>query len=276
MGDTLQKVRAGEPLSIPATAYNAFIDAAQYVRHQQNIGGAGGGGMPAAGTVLVRNGAATAMDCHSVLAITGVELDPSDDAAIVYRDPILSCAVPATGQEGKFVVLAEPIDTGEIGRAYVDGVCWVKVVTTDADGDNYRSAEISNGVSLGLVAGPSGSAKILWRDSGIGANWAVVRIGASAGGGVPITVKLYNADGATGGSDGGTPASYSTCAFVYDVRALDGTTVIATAQSPAQARIANVKYVAAADGTFGLWEASTATLLVAFGERPDSTTECET
>jgi hypothetical protein len=46
-----------------------------------------------------------------------------------------------------------------------------------ADEDAADFAEIADGVTSLLAACPSGSAQVLWREGGTGAQWAVVKLG---------------------------------------------------------------------------------------------------
>ena len=54
MGDAMKKVRTGDPLVVPAQAYNAFIDAAKdFHRRTANLGQQATPGYRSAGIVLV-------------------------------------------------------------------------------------------------------------------------------------------------------------------------------------------------------------------------------
>ncbi|NLF32276.1 MAG: hypothetical protein GX591_15480, partial [Planctomycetes bacterium] len=204
MGDHLKKVRSGDPLKIPAATYNAFVDAARYVRNRQEVGGVS----PAArtpGTVLVRNASAALVQRHYVLGITGVEMDPTSSLPIAYSDPVMTCNTPTANHMGRFVVTAQPIPPGELGWAYIDGVCWTKVIVQTGM-EAYEYADPYEGLTVGLVAVVEGSAKILWKPAGVGLLWAVVRLGV--GSSIQVRpVKVYNDGGASGGYDEGTFAT---------------------------------------------------------------------
>jgi hypothetical protein len=282
MGDPLKKVRAGDRLEIPAPAYNAFVDAATYVRQQQNGGVLPQADEPAAGTVLVRNDSGASVSKFHVLGITGVVFSPAASERHAYDEPVLTVGVPAAGQEGKFVIMDEPLQAGQVGRAWVDGVCWVKTTAADEAEEAYGYAERSAGTTSSLALAASGSARVLWRAAGTGAQWSVVRLGGGAAViDSPRTVKVYK-DGpevgtvpldGSGGYDSST-GLYHTCSYTYEVREVDGTTVIATEQTPEHARMSSTKYVAATAGTLGLWDPVTSKLLIVYKERPSTRTDC--
>ncbi|HUS46886.1 MAG TPA: hypothetical protein VM098_02115, partial [Phycisphaerae bacterium] len=50
-----------------------------------------------------------------------------------FQNHLVLCGVaPVAGtHDGRFVITAEPIKTGEIGQAYASGVCQVQVNLTD-------------------------------------------------------------------------------------------------------------------------------------------------
>jgi len=186
MGDALKKVRAGDRFHIPAQTYNAFIDAAvDYRRRTQSIGGATGSSHRQADIVLVRNESGGALARGSILGIDGPVIAPADNESEFINRTSLSCVVPVAGtHEGRFVVLVEPLADGAMGLAYVFGVCPVKVNVEDAEAEDYLHAEIADGVTDRLRVSPTGSATILWKESGTGPKWALVRIGGGAAGGV--------------------------------------------------------------------------------------------
>jgi len=177
MGDAFRKVRSGEPLAIPANTFNAFIDAAVAHRQQQNVGG---GRLPAyrqASIVLVRNDSGSDVGQFGVLGISGVVFDPATALESFQGRVALAGVTPVAGtHEGKFVIAAEPVKNGEIGTAYVAGVCQVQASVADA---NHRFAEIAGGDAAKLASGVAGTAHIIWKETGTGVKWAIVRFGFS-------------------------------------------------------------------------------------------------
>ena len=147
------------------------------------------------------------------LAVLGIDtpiIDPTTNDNEFKNRVALSCVTPAVDtHEGKFVILAEPIATGKIGRAYAAGVCPVQIIVLDEDAEAYQFADIFDGYGLGLFADPNGSASILWKEEGTGLKWAIVRFGNRQRMGV-FPVDLTQVGGAQG--DEANPATWT-----YDV-----------------------------------------------------------
>jgi len=215
MADHMKKVQSGNPLVIPAQAYNAFIDAAKDFRQRtQHLGQKAEPSSRQAGIVLVRNDSGSDQNRLAVLGVDAPIIDPANNEDEFKNRVTLSCVTPAENtHEGKFVVLAEPIATGKIGRAYVAGVCPVQIDVPDEDHE-YPFAEIADSVTDNLKASHYGSASILWRAGGIGVQWAIVRLGSHQPTRI-FPVDLTQVGGAQG--DETNPATWT-----YDV--LDVTT----------------------------------------------------
>ena len=210
MSSALRKVRSGDPLVIPAAAYNAFIDAALDFR--QRTAHLGQGAQPSfsqASIVLVRNDSGSNQNRMAVLGVDAPIIDPSANEEEFRNRVALSCVAPEEGtHEGRFVVLAEPIANGKIGRAYAAGVCPVKIDVPDEEHE-WRYAEIADGITGNLKVSMQGSATILWRAGGTGVQWAVIRLGQP----VPMhvfPVELTQVGGEQGDEE--NPASWT-----YDV-----------------------------------------------------------
>ena len=186
MGDAFKKVKSGDTLRIPAATFNAFIDAAQAHRNR-TIGNTGTAPVTNAlpsGQVLVRNDSGSDLWQFSVLGIDGVAISPDDNGQEFVSHIVLSGVVPKVDDEtdhrGRFCVLAEPLKAGAIGRAFVDHVCQVQVYPGWVDWPEIRfvhHADVKDGETGRLEMTPDGSAEVLWRKDGVGAQWAVVRLG---------------------------------------------------------------------------------------------------
>ena len=98
-----------------------------------------------------------------------------------------------------FVVLAEPIASVKIGRAYIGGVCLAKVNVTDA---GHAYATITDGEEAYLTSAASGPVQILWKEAGTGQKWAQIRLGTPATGtGVPNVYRRVSDNGTAGRYD---------------------------------------------------------------------------
>src|SRR5262245_40368621 len=174
----LQKVNKGERLRIPADAYNAFIDAA--LRANPDGVSSTDLDLPQAYSVsiaLVRNDSGATRARFDAVGLAAPLIPPASNLKEFQRQPMFSAVIPAAASHiGKFGILLEPLAAGKIGTAMVAGVCPAQLTGADVG-----FAEIQTGSSI-LVADPSGSAKVLWTDSGSGTRWALIRLGTPAPG----------------------------------------------------------------------------------------------
>lgn len=173
MSDPLKKVVPGERRRVRADTHNAFVDAAVFTRSLAAGLGNGGGGQSTlrAGQVLVKNDSGSDRDRHDVLSIWGLAITAEDNEAEFLAGPVFSGG-SSTGFYGfgKFMVLAEPVAAGQIGRAWMSGIFPARVT-----GEGTH-ADTEGGVYSTLRATPFGHAKILWSESGNDERWAVVRL----------------------------------------------------------------------------------------------------
>lgn len=161
--------------TIPLGDYNAMIDAARYVQQRRGDGGAGRptdsiGQMPA----LVHNDSGSDVGRFAVLSIGDPIILPSTSEDGFAERLCFVGDTPATGDEGKYVVTLEPIPDGSIGQAVLAGAVQC-VLYVNSESDTY--AEISDGHADYLATATTGSARILWKASGTGEVWGVVRLG---------------------------------------------------------------------------------------------------
>jgi hypothetical protein len=159
MGDTLKKVQPGDPLRIPAATFNTLIDVARdHLAHQQNSACHPALALPPPGVILtVRNDSSSDRDRFDVLGLDAPVFPPEDNTADFSRGPIMSGVYPVDpDHRGAFVVTLEPIASGAIGRATVQGAVYVQVDIADADVDGW--ADIEDGETGNLKACLYGSA----------------------------------------------------------------------------------------------------------------------
>lgn len=175
-GDAFKRARKGARLEISAAGWNACLDAAE--AHRQ---GQAHGRDPRvsqyrqADIVLVKNDSGADVARFGVLGIDGVIFTPSDSLDTFQNQVALRGSTPFGVHAGKFVVCLDPIPNAGIGRAWVSGVCQVKVdVATHTD----RYCDVKPSDRTKLQSAQSGSARILYMDGiGTGERWCVVRIG---------------------------------------------------------------------------------------------------
>lgn len=180
----MKKVRAGEPLRIPASTFNTFIDAARDYRNRTHGMGAGAAARAPGvdtGRILVRNDSGADADRFGILGIDSIVISPTDNADEFKNRPILSLIAPAVPDHSEnFVVLAEPlrheatVADRPIGEAVIDGITVVLVDVQDAD---HEFAVVVNAQSTKLQSASNGPVQIIYKEAGTGDKWAVVRLG---------------------------------------------------------------------------------------------------
>jgi len=178
MADPLRKVRTGEPLRIPAGAYNAFVDAAHLAR-RVDPDALRDPALPAAHEhlVWVRNDSGEDLPRFGALGIAGPIIEPGEggnDDEFKRRTALIGAAITTTDEYvGRFVIAREPIVAGRIGLAVIRGATPAIVNVVDEDhthADTYPDEQH-------LRSGFTGAARILWKEDGTGLKLAVIEIG---------------------------------------------------------------------------------------------------
>jgi hypothetical protein len=237
-GDTLKKVRPGDPLNYPAATHNAFIDAANWVRSKQ-LNQSSGPSVTEADpcVVLVKNGTGDDLGRFAVLTLGDPLILHSDSADGFAERVTFAGDTPDADTPGKFCITIEPIADGDCGRAVVMGAIQVQIDVTDAD---HKFADVSDGDTDKLKSGGSGAAQIIWKETGTGTKWAIVRLGAT--GNQIFMVKVYK--------DGGTAGDQThACSFTYTAKTFAGDELDTGLTPTFNTRGAAGKMVVAADGT---------------------------
>ncbi|HUS48333.1 MAG TPA: hypothetical protein VM098_09440 [Phycisphaerae bacterium] len=262
-GDTLNKVQPGDPLKIPAATFNSMIDAAAAHRARaHDVRQLPQPAVPHNTVLLVQNSSGADRDRGEVLGIDGVVISPTDNQDEFEQRFALDGATPTADHAGRFVVLAEPIPTGELGRAYVAGACPVRI---DVQDEAHLYADVTDGDASKLTSGAFGSALILWAESGTGTKWAVVQLGGGLQQrGVLLSVLVWRDGGTTDGS------KTAQCDRTYTAKSLDGSVTLGTGLAPKMKRRTYGQYVTPptdgdgveglgyfeSDVTFVLWDAN--------------------
>lgn len=187
-----QKVEPGQPLDYPAEFFNVQIDVAQSFLSKTGATAAGFQRQRDPDVVKVKNASGADVDRFGVLEVTGVVFTPTDNEDEFKNNFALTGGTPSTNLEN-FVVLLEPIPDGKFGRAIISGVTPVKIDVVDAD-HQFARAKSASAAELESGRGP---ARIIWKESGTGSKWSLVRLGDS---GTEFVLCKPQADIAAGGS----------------------------------------------------------------------------
>jgi len=170
----------GQPIGIYADEWNvvrAMVE--NYLAERGGLAGLNGPLPP--GCIRVRNDCEEDREKFEVLAIGELLNVPADDVELFKgRQPVFEgLAVEWPTYIGKFGVLLQDLPEDEIGIAMVSGVIRTKLKVIneahpyadleddDEEEDQYR-----------LKTNYAGGAEILYKETGTGDKWAVVRVGA--------------------------------------------------------------------------------------------------
>lgn len=173
----LKKVHPGEKVRRDAESFNAFVDAANYVKQRQFKGGAVPIKDTPADVVLVYNDTGEHMDRWDAVTAGDPVILPADNEDQFENKLAVKITTPTTGEEGRWLVTLEPIPKKGFGSAVAVGMvqCWVKLkAKSDTYVDVVAGSRIPEGASKG--------AQILWVKGGVGTadatgeQWAVIRL----------------------------------------------------------------------------------------------------
>lgn len=102
---------------------------------------------------------------------------------------------------GRFAVMLDRLEARDSGDAVAMGMALVKV---DVAAESDTFADVSDGDVSMLASGTSGGASIIWKESGTGERWALVRIGNPSAG-MRLRYGAATADWAGGNTTTLTP-----------------------------------------------------------------------
>jgi len=211
MGE-FDKVSAGQKFRPKAKAWNAFIDAALYVKNQQ--GGMtvdGGKRQTRTGIVLVHNTSDDDMPLFAPMYISGPIVEVEDEeTALKFMDGLPAFTADKFSEEENLkqplVILQQPIKSDEMGKAMIAGITPVRLTDTDDDGD-YAVPDVEDGTGMATAA--SGNCRILWQGDG-DESWAIVLLNSPSEPEYNGPFKIINGDSGIEVIDGRDPdANYA-------------------------------------------------------------------
>ncbi|MBI1373363.1 MAG: hypothetical protein GC159_11585 [Phycisphaera sp.] len=209
MSDHLKKVQSGDPLVIPAATFNAFVDAAfDFSRRQRGLGRDSQAVFRQLDIIPVRNDTGEDLDRFSAVGIAAPIIGPDVNAdEFKNRATAIGVKPIVPDHRGRFAVYLEPVKDGKIAPACVSGVipCQINV-----EEETHLRADIEHDETI-LLTGHHGGAEILWKESGKGVKWALVKVGIAEPLAITFDVKLVKADGESGEN------CEEDCSFKYDI-----------------------------------------------------------
>ena len=209
MGDTLKKVQSGDPLVFPAQTFNAFIDAAKdYQQRQRNLGSDQQHATRQTGIVPIRNDTTADLERFDIVGLDAPIILPTDNEDEFKNRAMLVGVKPQLPQHwGQFAVTLEPVAAGKVGMGCVSGVVPGRI---NVEHESHFRADIEHD-SVKLKSGHHGGAEILWKESGTGLKWALLKVGIAEPLGITFIVRLEQVEGEAGINGA------ATCTYAYDV-----------------------------------------------------------
>lgn len=246
LGNPFKTVATGDPLRIPAAAYNAFIAAAMANR-QGRVGDASSSGARFAyEDALCKQSVLSFVPRFGVLGLADPAVLPSGNLDSFADRLVFDSASPAGDGGSKFCVLLQPTPEDTIVRCVIDGPVAVLLSIVN---ENHRYAAQDAGQSDWLKTAARGPAEILWKqaieDRDVSDKaWGIVRLGADNKPGDTFDV-LCTIDGGSAGD-----ATHD-CSFTYTVKDLLGWQ-LGTGLRPKERVYPNTPYTTTPDNTVGL------------------------
>lgn len=173
MGDQFRKVQQGDPLKIPAEAWNALIDLSQHEknnRHNQQFKDEGS--IRQTTLAKVRNQTGFDLARFSIVALGTPIITPEDNLTEFSRQVSFQGFAPSMDTGPRFGVLLEPLKNNLIGSAAIGGCVIARV---SVGGIVYNAVETIAGENGFLRSVPHGPASLIWIESTGAIRWAVIR-----------------------------------------------------------------------------------------------------
>lgn len=174
----MAKVSAGDPLRISAREWNTLVEVGDAWRSGllSAVDGGTGVSVPTGLVLPMKNSTGSVIDRFHAAAISGVLFSPTANAD-TFKNQIgggLTAVAMSSSYFGKFCVFQETTANNLIGRAVIHGVTVTQITVNHADHDRV---DVDTAGGSKLVSQFYGAGQILYKESGTGTKWAVIRIG---------------------------------------------------------------------------------------------------
>lgn len=176
-GDDLKQVRPGDPLRVPAGAYNLLMEMARAYasgRGKPASQGSGPSSPHNSSTILVYNNTGTNVPQYGVLALDTPLNSGTSVIDLFLAGLVMNGITPSTSTTGKYAIMLEPTGSNTIGWAAVAGMS--QVILNAGTNTSFTTAESGSSTANLVSAGDTGSAQVIWRQGGTGTQWATVRL----------------------------------------------------------------------------------------------------
>lgn len=161
-------------------------------------------------TVCCQNDTGSDLAEYQIVGIGGLNQTHAAAPTNFLKSIVVTGSLPTDTYAGKFAVTQEPIKKGQTGRVKISGVSQCKVNVTDS-GHAYAKGSTAGGITqlTSAAAATDGGAEILWKESGTGSKWAVIRWPVYAGSGSTINPATDTPQNLKSAGAVGTEAEYA-------------------------------------------------------------------
>ena len=196
--DDFQKVAAGQAFVPRAGTWNAFIDAARYVKNMQGGMTVDGGKRQArAGIVLVHNTSDDDMPVFAPMYISEPIVEVEDEeTALKFMDGLPAFTVDNFSEEEDLekplVILQQPVKANAMGKALIFGITPIRLVNSDADDENeYVVPGLEDNSAFETAT--SSNCRIIWKGEG-DESWAIVQMNSTVSEGYNGPFKIIDGE----------------------------------------------------------------------------------
>lgn len=175
----MSKAQPGEPLRIAARDWNTLVDVAEVAR-TQGVQHTLPGSFKASSTGVIvpcRNNTGASVPRFHAVGLGAPLFTYADNAQTFLNQLGFIGEDLGSSYLGRWAVVQETLPDGKIGSAMLSGITAAQITVAHAD---HPRVDIDTAGTPGtqLVSSFYGAGEILYKESGTGSKWAVIRIGS--------------------------------------------------------------------------------------------------
>lgn len=205
-GDPFRKVNPGDSVEFHSTVFNSLLDVVRAEKARKHSRTSESSPQPAQGTIIkVKNESGQDMLRSHIVGLNDPIFLASDNLEVFKNQVLFRGVIPSSSHKRRFAILLDPIISGGIGRAYIDGVAPVRINILDS---SHVSCDITEGdpTQLVTVEGNS-SCHLLWSEGTSGPQWGIVRFDSACcpeeeicEGSIEVTVRICSTNALVSGA----------------------------------------------------------------------------
>jgi hypothetical protein len=171
------QVAPGDPLTIKAADWNVLLGVADDAR-MGRLGAPrpGGYGMSGGGVLVpMKNSTGADLARYHAMGVGAPVYTPTDNLQTFKNQLVLTGQAASSTYLGKWAIAQESIAIDKIGLALLQGVTVAEITVGH---DDHDRVDVDTAGGSKLVSQFYGAGEILYKESGTGTKWAIIRIGA--------------------------------------------------------------------------------------------------